>query len=253
MSGDGRFLASGGEDGLVRLWQVSDGHLRATWRGHVGIIHGVALSGDGQLVASAGEDGTVRLWQAGRPDQDAGRQDAAATSGVPQGPLATLRGHRGTVWAVAVSRDGGVVASGWIDGTLRLWAAPSGQLLETVQGPTSGVNAVALSRDGRFVASGGVDGAVQLWEAAGGRALSSVQAHTGTARGLALAVDGLLASGGEDGTVRLWEARSGTCLRTLRVDRRYERLDITGLSGVTEAQRTALLALGAVDRGTAPR
>jgi hypothetical protein len=42
-------------------------------------------------------------------------------------------------------------------------------------------------------------------------------------------------------------------LRTLRVDRRYERLDITGLSGVTEAQRTALLALGAVDRGTAPR
>jgi hypothetical protein len=37
-------------------------------------------------------------------------------------------------------------------------------------------------------------------------------------------------------------------LRTLRGDRRYERLDITGLTGVTEAQRQAMLALGAVER-----
>jgi hypothetical protein len=35
----------------------------------------------------------------------------------------------------------------------------------------------------------------------------------------------------------------------LRSDRRYERLDITGLTGITEAQRAALLALGAVERG----
>ncbi len=42
-------------------------------------------------------------------------------------------------------------------------------------------------------------------------------------------------------------ANSGSCLRTLRSDRRYERLDITGLTGVTAAERAALLALGAVD------
>jgi len=47
----------------------------------------------------------------------------------------------------------------------------------------------------------------------------------------------LLASGGYDGTVRLWEASTGTCLRTLQAERRYERLDITGLTGVTSAQR----------------
>jgi WD40 repeat protein len=66
---------------------------------------------------------------------------------------------------------------------------------------------------------------------------------------VALSKDGrLLASGGFDGTVRLWEPSRGTHLQTLRSDRRYERVDITGLTGVTEAQRAALLALGAVER-----
>ena len=46
-----------------------------------------------------------------------------------------------------------------------------------------------------------------------------------------------LASASYDGTVRVWDVTSGTCLHTLRSDRRYERADITGLTGITEAQR----------------
>jgi WD40 repeat protein len=58
----------------------------------------------------------------------------------------------------------------------------------------------------------------------------------------------LLASASIDGTIRFWQTSTGTCVRTVRADRCYERMDITGLTGVTEAQRAALLALGAVDR-----
>jgi WD40 repeat protein len=149
---------------------------------------------------------------------------------------------------VALSTDGHLVANGSQDGKVRLWDASTGRLLATLESHTGLIWGIALSADGELVASGGLEGTVRLWEASSGRPLATLKGHTGGVWGVALSANGqTLASGGWDGTVRLWDARTGANVHTLRAERRYERLDITGLSGITEAQRQALLALGAIE------
>jgi WD40 repeat protein/predicted ATPase/transcriptional regulator with XRE-family HTH domain len=236
LSGDGSLVASGSFDGTVRLWEAPSGRLMATLHGHTRMVYGVALSADGRLVASGSYDGTVRLWEA------------------PSGwPLATLHGHDGLVQGVALSGDGRLVASGGSEGTIQIWEVSSSRLLANLRGHTGVVWGVALSANGRLVASGSFDGTVKLWEVASGQLLATLQGHTSVVQGVALSGDGrLLASCGQDGTVRVWMVESGEHSRTLRSDRTYERLDITGLTGVTEAQRAALLALGAVDQTLTP-
>jgi hypothetical protein len=61
---DARMVASGGLDGVVRLWEVSTGNERLQLTGHQGHVYAVAFSPDGRLIASAGADGTVLVWDA---------------------------------------------------------------------------------------------------------------------------------------------------------------------------------------------
>ncbi len=59
-----------------------------------------------------------------------------------------------------------------------------------------------------------------------------------------------LASCSDDGTIRLWDLESGELLRTLRRDRLYERLTLTGIRGLSKAQKAALRALGAFEEAS---
>jgi WD40 repeat protein len=231
LSADGRLLTSCGEDGTVRLWDTTIGQPLATLLGHTGTVSAVALSADGRLLASGGTDGTVRLW-----DTRTARE------------LATLHGQTGGVWSVALSPSGSLLASGGGDGTVRLWHTNTTLPRAILLGHTGAIPVVALSADGQLLASAGTDGTVRLWDTGSDKPSATVRGHTGGVWGLALSANGqLVASGSFDGTVKLWE-KSGAPLRTLRVERRYERMDITGTTGITDAQRTALLALGATEQ-----
>ncbi len=78
--------------------------------------------------------------------------------------------------------------------------------------------------------------------------LHTLRGHTHLVRSLTFSPDGqTLASRSLNETIRLWEVGSGACVDTLRAERPYAGLNITGATGLTEAQRAALKALGAVE------
>jgi len=163
--------------------------------------------------------------------------------------IITLDSPGSATAGVALDEAGRFVASGSQDGTAHLWETTSGRLIATLRGHTNAVQSVALDAAGQLIVSGSQDGTVRLWEADGGRPRATLRGHRGLVYGVAVSRDGRRAiSGGFDGTIRVWDTRDGTCLHTARIEGRYERMDITGLTGVTAAQRGALLALGAVDR-----
>jgi WD40 repeat protein len=133
---------------------------------------------------------------------------------------------------------------------IRLWDVARGRLLTKWQAHAGLVNDVSLRSDGRLLASGGFDGAVRLWAIEGEhcRPLATWYGHVGTVWGVAVGDEPtLVVSGGDDGTVRFWDADQDQPVEVLRADRRYERLDITGTTGLTDAQRTTLALLGAVE------
>src|SRR5258708_22120554 len=89
---------------------------------------------------------------------------------------------------------------------------------------------------------------MRWWDAQRGECLALRQGHQGAVESLRVSADGRrLASCGDDNTIQVWDVESGEHLRTLRRDRPYERLNITGIRGVTEAQQTTLRALGGIE------
>ena len=155
------------------------------------------------------------------------------------------------VASVGWSPDGSRLASGGGSGgsgELFLWEAHRGKRLHTFVEYPGSVLTVDWSPRGELLVSGSSDGRLRWWDVQSGECVRIREAHQGAVQSLRISPDGRgLVSCGDDGAVKVWDLESGDLLRTLRRDRPYERLNITGVKGLTEAQKATLRALGAIE------
>jgi WD40 repeat protein len=137
---------------------------------------------------------------------------------------------------------------------LIVWDARRGERMQTIAGHPGIIYAVIWGLQGErgdMLVSGGSDGTLRWWSVDSGECLWVREAHQGTVQSLRCSPGGeKLASCGDDGTIMLWNLYSGEHLQTLQRERPYERLNITGIRGLSEAQKSTLRALGAIERNT---
>jgi WD40 repeat protein len=213
-SPDGRYMASGSEDGVVQMWRVEDGgdpagRKIALYVIHSGCVYAVAWSPDGMSLASAGQDKTVQVWNVATPasNRKASRWLSPLSSVIDGNKSFSYRGHTDDVRTVAWSPDGQYIASGSNDHTVQVWHAGTGRTIATYRGHYSWVYALAWSPDGKFIASAGRDKRVRLWDASSGTHLHSYRGHSSVVRAVAWSPDGkYVASAGNDRTIQVWHA-----------------------------------------------
>ena len=217
-SPDESLLATGGDDDLVRLWNVDSGQELGAMSGSEGPPCGLAFSRDGSLLASwvhelpglpDRPDPTVRLWSISE------RRLAA-----------TLVGHKARVRLARFSADGRLLASASDDGSARVWELPEGRCRFVLKLPGQ-VSDVAFSPDGSQLATAfdpgppGLSLASGAWVfsiADGSRRLELLGHEARTVSSIEWSADGRrLVSGSYDGTARIWDAADGqqqACVRS---------------------------------------
>src|SRR5216684_1038246 len=195
-----RYIASGGHDRVVDVWDATSGAISYIYRGHAAGVTSIAWSPDGRQIASASLDKTIQVW-----DVASGQK------------VSSYDGLAGMICALAWSPGGKHIAScSGTDNTIQVWDARSGESVLTYRDHMYWARAIAWSPDGMLLASGSWR-EVQVWNAAKGRKVTSYRGHEGWVRAVAWSPDGKrIASTSEDNTVQVWDAEHASAIASTK-------------------------------------
>ncbi|CAN5548774.1 hypothetical protein BH23BAC1_BH23BAC1_11790 [soil metagenome] len=115
-SNDGKYIAAGDEDGVLRIWDITNRKLQISLNGHNSIIRKIKFSSDDKMIASSGFDGKVILWFMDHLND----------------PPNIFNDHNEFVWSLSFTGDNKYLIAGCGNGKLKLWPTSSELLADKI-------------------------------------------------------------------------------------------------------------------------
>jgi WD40 repeat protein len=237
---NGPYLASGCDDGVVRIWKLSgtglalhnelphrfpiasssfsrDGRYLATTV-HLGKMAALWGLPTGILVALLPHPADVRSATI-RPD---GQQFATVchdlvvrlwqtADGSPATPHELL--HPGRVTAALFAPNGKEILTASVDGIARIWDAATGELLRQTGSQESQIVTIAFDNAGKTFVTGTTNGAARVWDTATCSCIHTLCNDAYTVYAATYSPDNaMILTGSFDHTARLWQAQTGAAM-----------------------------------------
>jgi mono/diheme cytochrome c family protein len=149
MSSDQKWVALGGPDRLVKIYEVKENELEHKIKKHTDWVTALEFSPDAKMLATGDRNGGLVIWEV-----------------ISGQELYTLTGHKGAITAVSWRSDSGLLATASEDGTVKLWNPRDGQQARSWNAHNGGALSVRYTHDGRLV-SCGRDNRLALWDGSG--------------------------------------------------------------------------------------
>jgi WD40 repeat protein len=201
---DEKWLAAGGTDNHVQIWDTSDGQITRALTGHGAWIMSVVFHpSNGSCLATGSIDGTARVWNIFNDD------------------IRQFTPKDGPVWSVAFSPDGQLLATGSAGGKVCAW-----NLLEhndtpafCLSGDQGSVWSVRFSPDGRWIAAGCHDGSIHIRDLMGKEVMQLDGVHLGQVLSMSFSPDGkYLVSASSEGRICVWDLPTQAKLRVRELE-----------------------------------
>ncbi|XP_064636474.1 periodic tryptophan protein 2 homolog [Lineus longissimus] len=230
-SPDGQYIATGGDDGKVKVWNTSSGFCFVTFSEHAGGITGVTFNQNGKVVASASMDGTVRAFDLNRY-----RNFRTFTSPRPA-----------QFSCLALDHSGDIVCAGGMDVfEIFVWSMQTGRLLEVLAGHEGPVSSLMFSSSQALLASASWDKTIKLWDIFENKGARETLTFLSDVLAVAYRPDGNeIAVATLDAQVTFWDVRSASQTGTIegRHDMGYSRKDTDKITAKKSAFGKAFTTL----------